>query len=289
VELAGEKIWPVDIAEGQQAYDLFRLYHLVESLNELVQIKQERRKAADWQKEMMKIANQFLKPEEWQEKQFMDLMENLISLEAMEEEIVFKTFYHRLKDKLENKDLQEVKGRGGIVFSGLYPGVSMPKKVMAFLGLNFEEFPKKSSKLSFDLLEERKKPTGRLEDRDAFLQAFLEAEEKILLSYIGQNVKDNSEIPASSIINELQDYAEKVDVKIKEVKHPLHAFNSAYFDQEYKDLFTYTRSGQGLGQSKTKNTVEVPEEIHLYQLTAFLNDPFKHHYNKVLGIYYENP
>lgn len=289
VELADEKIWPVDIAEGQQAYDLFRLYHLVESLNELVQIKQERRKASDWQKEMMKIANQFLKPEEWQEKQFMTLMENLISLEASEEEIAFKTIYHRLKDKLENKDLQEVKGRGGIVFSGLYSGVSMPKKVMAFLGLNFKEFPKKSTKLSFDLLEENKKPTGRSEDRAAFLQTLLNAEEKILLSYIGQNVKDNSEIPASSLISELQEYAEKGGVKIKEVKHALHAFNSAYFKQEYKDLFTYTGSGQGLGWKQTKNTVEGPEEIHLNQLTAFLKDPFKHHYNKVLGIYYENP
>lgn len=290
VEIGDEKIWPVDIAEGQQAQDIFRLHHLVELLNDLVQKKKTKRTASDWHRELKTIAEEFLNPEQWHEKQFTRLMDNLVSLKDSEEEIAFNTFFHRLKDHLQNKDLQQVKGQGGIVFSGLYPGISLPKKVVAFLGLNFQEFPRKSQNLSFDLLEEDDKPDSRAQDRGAFLQAFLNAEEKVLLSYIGQNVKDNSEIPASSLVSELQDYAEKSGAKITEVKHALHAFNSRYFYPKNKDFFTYQGAGDKLELKKISNkNIAVPAEIPLHALENFLRDPFKHYYNKVLGIYYENP
>ena len=102
-------------------------------------------------------------------------------------------------------------------------------------------------------------------------------------------MKDNSEIPASSLISELQDYVEKNGGEIKEVKHPLHAFNSAYFDPENDELFTYYGSREGISLKKGKQNIAIPEEVELHQLEAFLKDPFKHHYNKVLGIYYEDP
>jgi len=289
VEIDEAKVWPVDIAEGAQAQDLFRLNHLVELLQQLLQKKKEKRTTVDWQMELMQIAEEFLKPEEWQEERFRILIENLVSLETSEEEVSFNTFFYRLKDHLQNQDLQQVRGRGGIVFSGLYPGVSMPKKVIAFLGLNFEEFPRKSHTLNFDLLKEEDKPGSRVEDRGAFLQVLLDAGEKVLLSYIGQNVKDNSEIPPSSLISVLKDYAEKRGQKIKEIIHPLHAFNSAYFDTKNEDLFTYNGAGKERKLEKHKKDISIPEEINLYELENFLKDPFKHHYNKVLGIYYENP
>ena len=286
VEINGKMISPVDIVEGADAQDLFRLHHLVELLNGLLKKKNSKRTAADWHKELMQIAEDFLNPEDWQEKKFSNLMENLVTLETSEEKIEFNTFFHRLKDHLQNQDMQQITGSGGIVFSGLYSGVSMPKKVVAFLGLNFQEFPRKSQNLSFDLLKDGDRTASRVEDRGAFLQAFLNAEEKVLLSYLGQNVKDNSEIPASSLISELQDLS---TVNIKEVKHPLHTFNSAYFDPENRDLFTYSSTRDAIPQNKGKKEISVPEEIPLYVLEAFLKDPFKHHYNQVLKIYYEDP
>ena len=289
VEINGKKIYPVDIAEGANAQDLFRLHYLVELLQQLLEKKKSKRTAADWQKELMQIARDFLQPEEWQEDRFRALIENLVSLETSKEEVEFKTFFHRLKDHLQDQDLQKVRGRGGITFSGLHPGISMPRKVIAFLGLNFEEFPGKSQQLNFDLLNEGDKPGSRVEDRGAFLQVFLSAGEKVLLSYIGQNVKDNSEIPPSSLISGLQDYAKKRGQKIKEVKHPLHAFNSAYFDPENKDLFTYNAAKEARESNKHLKEVSIIEEVQLHELENFLKDPFKHHYNKVLGIYYENP
>ncbi len=288
VEIEGRKIYPTDIFEGAEAQDLFRLHHLVEKLQELSEEKKKDRSAADWHSLLMKIAEDFLSPKDWQEQRFSSLMQNLISLETSDEKIAFKTFYHRLKDHLQQQDLQQISGSGGIVFSGLYPGQSMPNKIVAFLGLNFKEFPRKSQQLSFDLLTNDDRLGSGDTDRGAFLQAFLNAEEKVLLSYIGQNVKDNSVIPASSIISEIQDYAEKRGGRIKEVKHPLHSFNSAYYDPRNQDLFTYSGSGEVISLKKEKKNKTLPEVVQLYQLEAFLKDPFKYHYNKVLGIYYED-
>ena len=290
VEIEDRKIYPVDIFEGAMAQDLFRLHHLVEKLQELLENKNDDRSATDWHELLMQIAEDFLSPEDWQEQRINDLMQNLVSLETSDEKIAFKTFYHRLKDHLQQQDIQQISGGGGIVFSGLYPGQSMPKKVVAFLGLNFKEFPRKSQKPSFDLLSEKDRMGSGDTDRGAFLQAFINAEEKVLLSYIGQNVKDNSEIPSSSIISELQDYAEKKGPKVKEVKHALHSYNSKYFKEGEKDFFTYLigKDSKLNIDKKEKEASKKPEEIQLFSLESFLKDPFKHYYRKVLGVYYED-
>ncbi len=290
VEIEDRKIHPVDIFEGAMAQDLFRLHHLVEKLQELLEKKQVHRSATDWHELLMQLAEDFLSPEDWQEQRFNDLMQNIVSLETSDEKIAFKTFYHRLKDHLQQQDIQQISGGGGIIFSGLYPGQSMPKKVVAFLGLNFKEFPQKSQNISFDLLSEEDRLASGDADRGAFLQAFINAEEKVLLSYIGQNVKDNSEIPSSSIISELQDYAEKKGRKVKEVKHALHSYNSKYFKEGEKDYFTYLigKDSKLNIDKKEKEALKKPEEIQLFSFESFLKDPFKHYYRKVLGVYYED-
>jgi len=290
VEIEDRKIHPVDIFEGAMAQDLFRLHHLVEKLQELLEEKTENRSAADWHKLLMQIAEDFLNPEDWQEQRFNDLMQNLVSLETSDEKIAFKTFYHRLKDHLQQQDIQQISGGGGIIFSGLYSGQSMPKKVVVFLGLNFKEFPRKSQNLSFDQLSEEDRVASGDVDRGAFLQAFINAEEKVLLSYIGQNVKDNSEIPSSSIISELQDYAEKKGRKVKEVKHALHSYNSKYFKEGEKDYFTYLigKDSKLNIDKKEKEASKKPEDIQLFSLESFLKDPIRHYYRKVLGVYYQD-
>jgi exodeoxyribonuclease V gamma subunit len=217
-------------------------------------------------------------------------MQELGSMEDSSDEVIgFNTFFFRLKDQLQNKDLQQIKGKGGIVFSGLYPGMSMPKKVITFLGLNFGEFPRKSQELSFDLLPENKKLSSRIKDRGAFLETFLNAENRVLLSYIGQNVKDNSVIPSSAIISELQDYADKANANIKEVKHPLHSFNSKYFEEVEEDLFTYYRekNKQVYLKCGIDSNLKLPIAVSLSTLESFLKDPFQHHYNQALKIRYK--
>ncbi|MGB8705703.1 MAG: exodeoxyribonuclease V subunit gamma [Gillisia sp.] len=288
VEICGKKVWPVDIAEGQQAQDLFRLHGMVEMLNDFLQLKQETKTAKEWHLELMKLSEDFLRPEDWQQRQFQELMESMGGIQASEEKIGFRTFFFRLKDQLHNKDLQQIKGRGGIVFCGLYSGMSMPKKLVAFLGLNFGEFPRKSQELSFDLLQKESKPNSRREDRGAFLETFLNAGQQVLLSYIGQDVKDNSVIPPSALISELQDTAEKAGAKMREVKHPLHAFNSRYFEDGEKDLYTYLgkTNQQVYLKCGIENTLELPKEVSIHALESFLKDPFRHHYNHALKIRY---
>src|SRR5690606_7864297 len=43
VVIGGKKIFPVDIAEGQDAQDFFRLHQMVELLNQFVELKKEKK------------------------------------------------------------------------------------------------------------------------------------------------------------------------------------------------------------------------------------------------------
>src|SRR5690606_27603821 len=59
VEIEGRKIYPVDLFEGAQAQDLFRLHHFVKSLQKLLKRKRKGRSVAKWHKLLMKIAEDF--------------------------------------------------------------------------------------------------------------------------------------------------------------------------------------------------------------------------------------
>lgn len=284
-----DKILPVDIAEGTEAHDIFRLHYFVEQLKNLTDLKAQSKTVQEWQRILIKIAQDFLQPEDWREKQFENMIENLITGADSSQKIEFRTFFSRLKQRLESQDVQQTSGRGGIVFSGMYPGVGIPRKIVAYLGLNFQEYPRKSQKLSFDLLRDDIRPEQRNIDQAVFLETFLMAEDKILLSYIGQSIKDNSEIPSSSIIDELTEYLKKQDIHIKEVKHKLHAFSPVYFRENQPELYTYQGTSEPiklLSKNKEDDQAKKPEVIQLYELENFMKDPFRHYYQKVLGIYY---
>ena len=57
-----------------------------------------------------------------------------------------------------------------------------------------------------------------------------------------------------------------------------------------KNLYTYQiRAKDKLKINEVNREPDIPEEIPLRVLENFLKDPFKHYYNKVLEIYYEDP
>ncbi|MFD1079849.1 hypothetical protein, partial [Longispora fulva] len=135
------------------------------------------------------------------------------------------------------------------------------------------------------------KTDQRTKDQAAFLETFLNAQDKVLLSYLGQSVRDNSEIPSSSIIDDLTDYVTKQGGHLGEVKHKLHSFNPVYFDDEdeHKHFFTYQGSSDPIKRSdKTdKQPEKLKETLELQELINFMKDPFRHFYQRSLGIFYE--
>ena len=78
----------------------------------------------------------------------------------------------------------------------------------------------------------------RENDRHLFLETLLSAKEYLYLSYIGGNVKDGSDVPPASTIDELLDYIiqssednETITRKHLITVHPLHGHSRQYFDK----------------------------------------------------------
>jgi exodeoxyribonuclease V gamma subunit len=126
--------------------------------------------------------------------------------------------------------------------------------VVCILGLGDGQFPRKELSNDFDLIVHG--PEGRRlgdrsrrsDDRYLFLEAILSARERLLITYTGQSIRDNSALPPSVLVNELCDYlaaAQGTGISSAEaapdfiVRHPLQAFSPRYFDGKDARLFSY--------------------------------------------------
>ncbi len=198
---------------------------------------------------------------------------------------------------LENGSQQEHFASGGVTFSELTPMRSVPFKVVCLIGMSDGQFPKPSIQYSFDLLAEdgyrRGDRSRRTEERYLFLESLLAAQERLYISYVGRDVRKNTEIPPSVLVSELIDYIEKYfDMDRKEliVEHPLQAFSTRYYEID-SDLFTYSNFLVGrqvtdqepafLTTALEKSTIS---EVSLRELTRFIRFPVRYFLEQRLGI-----
>ena len=129
---------------------------------------------------------------------------------------------------------------GGVTFCTLQPMRSIPFKVMCLVGLNDGAFPRRDSSPGFDLLKAAPRKGDRslrMDDRYLFLEALISARDEMYFSYVGQDVRDNSELPPSVLLSEVMDYLDRYYPvehgtlsDMLTVKHRLQGFHPAYFD-----------------------------------------------------------
>lgn len=194
---------------------------------------------------------------------------------------------------------------GGVTFCSMTPMRSIPFRVVAVLGLDYISFPRKNKDVLFDLMNAEHRPGDRNtkdSDKFLFLEALMSAREKLYLSYIGQDSKNNTEKPASIVIDSLIDYIfffENDQKKKKEfiIRHPLHNFNTKYLDSEYPQLYTYIKSqnidtdhyfqiSENKKDELETNLINIPDLILFYKnaIEFFFQKTMKIDYseNKVL-------
>ncbi|MCW3106221.1 MAG: exodeoxyribonuclease gamma subunit, partial [Segetibacter sp.] len=210
-------------------------------------------------------------------------------------------FKHSFVNSLTVESRSNAFASGGITFCSLIPMRSIPFIVVALLGLNFDKFPRKETKVSFNMMEQEKRKGDRNvkeNDKHLFLETILSAQKYLYISYIGRSSKDNTLMPPSVLIDELIDYIQSgvTDEKIKVresivTTHPLHGFSHKYYLQDTR-LYNY------LGESEPiKNHIDVSrttttepltfEEVSIESLISLFKNPFKAYYNNVLRIRYE--
>ncbi|WKJ90403.1 exodeoxyribonuclease V subunit gamma [Methylomonas montana] len=190
--------------------------------------------------------------------------------------------------------------RGQLTFCSMLPMRSIPCQVIALLGMNDGEFPKIERHPTFDLLAQHPRlgdRSRRADDRYQFLEILLSARRQLIVTYIGQSLRDNSEIPPSPIVSELLDVLrDSYGLDKLTIHHPLHPFSPRYFRGDDPGLFSYARhdleTAQRIRAEKQPPApwwqgeldAEPEELIEIGELLSFYHHPQRFFLRQQLGV-----
>jgi len=231
------------------------------------------------------------------------------TLSGFTEPVEVEVIRYYLSKELRDEELSMGFMTGAVTFCEMLPMRSIPFRVIALIGMNSDAYPREYRPVGFDLIAHDPKPGDRSlrdEDRYLFLEALLSSRECLYISYVGQSIRDNSEIPPSVLVSELIDH---IDEGFETVqggtlrasivrKHRLQPFSHAYF-VEGSSLFSYSREDCETAKVMTDSEVtrrpfisrplkrtEIEERnISLAGMKRFFRNPAEYFLNHCLGIY----
>jgi exodeoxyribonuclease V gamma subunit len=190
---------------------------------------------------------------------------------------------------------------------------SLPFRVICVLGLHDLAFPRREQPADFDRMRERWHPgdprTGT-EDRYLFLETLLCARQVLYLSYIGRDIRNNSERQPSVLLRELLDYIDQqylvsgddaggpFSARLTRV-HPLQPFSPRNYSREPRSYDgDWCAVAQALQQPGLPESVDVDwnrtrlpdmpdllRTVSLTQLLRFVRHPVRFFVNTRLQVY----
>ncbi len=153
---------------------------------------------------------------------------------------------------------------GNITFCNILPMRSIPFKIVVLMGMDETAFPKKVFTPGFNLMKKFPRPgdkNERHEDLYLFLETLLSARQKLIITYTGMSIKDNSLIPCSGVVNELMEIMDQSFIFPEGYQHrffhPLHPFDASYFDGS-GPLFSYSKDNCRMAAALLKERREKP-------------------------------
>jgi exodeoxyribonuclease V gamma subunit len=175
----------------------------------------------------------------------------------------------------------------------------VPFRVVCLLGMNDGDFPRRAPKADFDLLSQpgMARPGDRSrrdDDRYLMLEALLAARDKLYISWVGRNVRDNSEQPPSVLVSQLRDYLVngwQLDPHARTTEHALQPFSRRYF--EAGGLLTYAREwreahgdeiADGANAELPPYEIDDKYRLKLSTLTNFMRQPARFFFRQRLGV-----
>lgn len=191
---------------------------------------------------------------------------------------------------------------GGVTFCTMMPMRAIPFRVVCLLGMNDGDFPRRSQQIDFDLLTlpDMQRPGDRSrrdDDRYLMLEALLSARERLYISWVGRNSKDNSEQPCSVLVSQLRDYlaaAWHCDLHAMTQEHPLQPFSRRYFEEN--GLLTYAKEWRlahtgSVVPASALDAGTIPDyvvaadfKLRMAELARFIKQPVKYFFRERLGV-----
>jgi exodeoxyribonuclease V gamma subunit len=262
-------VLPFDDIEGAGAEPLGKLIEACRAFFHWRASLADPRSLPEWRAALVELTGELLSPTDAEALELQRLRElagELASAAAAAEftrglpaELVFRLMLEALAGERTSHDFLS----GGVTFCALLPMRSIPFRVVALLGMNDAAFPRNQPVPSFDRMAAEPRPGDRSlreEDRYLFLEALLSARERLILTYVGRSVADDSVEPPSVVVSELLDTLERsstvaapvssqqvlgfagaprATVLETTVQHPLQPWSLRYFSESRQEWCGY--------------------------------------------------
>jgi len=231
----------------------------------------------------------------------------------------FSSIFSHLEQALQTQSINYREGNlQAVRFCSFLPMRTVPAKIVVLMGMGEKSFPRMESPISFNKLVDNSetdfKPKQMDVDRYMFLEALLSARRYFLMTFSSQNPGDIHEQPPSLFVNELLNYLDTafsigsgLPSRHCYYKHPFTPFNKIYFTEggsikSYGNSHYNAAKMHYCSQKQPQHsflasfplpacgtpTDEGEIVIELDSLAAYVKDPLKIYFNRVLEIYIEN-
>lgn len=308
----GQAFYSLPITDSQEDFQqISRFSYFIEMLHEQIQKRKQNRKMSEWLDFIQETIDQFIWIEnddttEQQVQRFINSWHPFLYFPELEPEqaIPYNVMWKRAKIQLLELNGEYKFLRKGITFCSPLPFRSIPFKVIAFLGLNMEVFPRKEKDVNYNMIKNDYQlgdRNVRENDKHLFLESILSAQEKLYLSYIGQSIENNTPLPPSIMIDELLDYIqlgldnnpnieEKIEIQQYLIERkPLHLYSNKYNHADSKlspNYLIQAAKNYPIGKQKNTSLEDNKEEtIRLSELHKTGISPYELYFKKQLGIY----
>jgi len=315
-----ENVLPYDDVEGSESEVLGHFADFALALFESIRALETPRMPQEWRAALLELFDSFILADEDTEREAQMVRSQLhalasaAALAGFTAKLGIEAVRYWLEERLQAEAWSQGFLAGGATFCEMLPMRSIPFRVVALVGMDNTAFPRQGRPPGFDLVARDPKPGDRSlrdEDRYLFLEALLSARERLYISYVGQSIQDNSEVPPSPLVNELLDYVEQGFVpalpaaSVQDqlaVRHRLQAFSPAYFCGGRK-LFSYSQDNLEALRARTAEATErapfmrapasdPPAEwqsLDIRDLKRFFAQPVEYFLRRRLGIRLEEP
>ncbi len=312
-------IEPYDEVSGLEAALAGPLLTLLEHLDIARQDLQLAARPSLWAERLQSLLKVFFKAQSDADElilnQLLQLLEGWLQTcdqAAFEEPVPLSVVHEVWLAGMEQSGLSQRFLAGAVNFCTLMPMRAIPFKVVCLLGMNDGDYPRQQVHVDFDLMRHDYRPgdrSRREDDRYLLLEALLSAREQLYVSWVGRNIRDNSERVPSVLIEQLRDHLaagwrvqghpdtpQALTVALTQ-DHPLQPFSQAYFagnagpdglftySHEWREVHAPTAVQQAQGALPA---LQQDSPLNLRQLSSFLRDPVAAFFEQRLKVHFDD-
>ena len=270
-------IEPLADVAGLEASIVGGLAELLHQLTRLNHTLEQPTPPQEWQERLNTLIQTFFQASSLHERQLIEQLQTALAdwyttcdQAALKEALPLSVVREHWLAQIDQTRLTQRFQAGRLTFATLMPMRAIPFRMICLLGMNDGDFPRSRPPVDFDLMAREVRPgdrSRREDDRYLFLEALLSARERLYISWVGRNIQDNTERPASVLVSQLLEHldsgwtlADAPGVAISHAlttDHPLQPFSAAYFTHQNGPLFTYAHEWEYPQQASATSTLSL--------------------------------